>query len=182
MDPLVDQLIRTSFPHPVAAAWHRVSLATSSADRIKRLLACLEVLVRVQCVVLLPDYLRGPPDDAVDKTLERLDRPSLGHWVQLLRSLIRAIDDRELPPFVPEAIAWYGAKGRPSDAAKRLDELVTVRNDEAHGRALSPSEQDDRAAELLSQLRRALGEMGFLASYRPFRILTSSLSRRGGFS
>ena len=62
MEPLVDQLIRTSYPHPVAAAWHRVSLAPSSADRIKRLLACLEVLVRVQCALLMTDYLRGPPD------------------------------------------------------------------------------------------------------------------------
>ena len=182
MEPLIDQLIRTSFPHPVAAAWHRVSLATTSADRIKRLLACLDVLVRVQCAVLMPDYLRGEPDEAVEKTLERLDRPALGHWVQLLRSLVRALDARTLPPFVPEAVAWYLTKGRPSDAAKRLDALVELRNDEAHGRALSVGEQDQRAAELLAELRTVLSDMAFLARYRPFRILTSTLSRSGGFS
>ncbi|MEQ1569468.1 MAG: protein kinase [Myxococcota bacterium] len=182
MEAHVDPLIRTSFPHPIAHAWHRVSLATSSADRIKRLLACLEVLVRVQCALALPDYLRGPPDESVEKTLERLDRPSLGHWVQLLRSTLRAIDGRELPPFSPEAQRWYLAKGRPTDAAKRLDELVELRNDEAHGRVLSVAEQDERAEELLSRLRVVLSDAAYLARYRPFRVLTSSLSRRGGFS
>ncbi|MEZ4240632.1 MAG: serine/threonine-protein kinase [Myxococcota bacterium] len=181
MEPLIDQLIRSSYPHPVAAAWHRVSLAPSSADRVKRLLACLEVLVRVQCVLLLPDYLRGPADEAVEKTLERLDRPALGHWVQLLRSLIRAIDARELPAFAPEAVSWYLTKGRPSDSARRLDDLVAIRNDEAHGRALSPSEQNARAAEVLGEMRLLLGELSWLGRYRPFRILASSLSRRGGF-
>ena len=183
MEPLIDQLVRTSFPHPVAAAWHRVSLATSSADKIKRLLACLEVLVRLLCVLLLPDYLRGPPDEAVEKTFAYLDRPALGHWVQLLRSLIRALDARQTPaPFMPEVQAWYLTKGRPSDGAKRLDDLVMVRNEEAHGRALSVAEQDERAAELLSGLRTVISELAFLGSYRPFRILTSSLSRRSGFS
>jgi hypothetical protein len=183
VEPLIDQLVRSSFPHPVAAAWHRVSLSTSSADRIKRLLACLEVLVRVLCVLLLPDYLRGPPDEAVEKTLVHLDRPALGHWVQLLRSLVRALEARESPaPFMPEALAWYMSKGRPSEGAKRLDELVMMRNEEAHGRALSVAEQDERAAELLVGLRGVISELSFLAGYRPFRILTSSLSRRSGFS
>jgi hypothetical protein len=183
VEPLIDQLVRSSFPHPVASAWHRVSLATSSADRIKRLLACLEVLVRVLCVLLLPDYLRGPPDEAVEKTLVHLDRPALGHWVQLLRSLVRALEVRESPaPFMPEVISWYMTKGRPSDGAKRLDELVMMRNEEAHGRALSVAEQDERAAELLVGLRGVISDLAFLAGYRPFRILTSSLSRRSGFS
>ncbi|HHO52308.1 MAG TPA: serine/threonine protein kinase [Deltaproteobacteria bacterium] len=82
---------------------------------------------------------------------------------------------------MPEFIAWYLHNGRLSEGARRLDELVRLRNEEAHGRALSIAEQDERSAALLTGLRVVLGEVSFLAHYRPFRILTSALSRRGGF-
>jgi len=179
---LIDQTIRRRFPHPIAAAWHRVSLATTDADKIKRLLACLEVYARTLAGVLVADYLTGPPNDSVEKFLHKLDKPSLGHWIGTIRSIIKYQKKaKTVAPFIPEAIDWYLTKGRPSDQAKLLDELVQLRNDEAHGRALSAAETAARATRLLADMRRLFTGCGWLAAYRPFRVLTLSLSRRGGF-
>ncbi|MEN0066882.1 MAG: serine/threonine-protein kinase [Myxococcota bacterium] len=178
---LIDQLIRTSFPHPVAATWHRVSLVTSDADRIDRLFGSLEVVIRLLAAFLLPDYLRGPADEAVERALANLERPSMGHWVQLLRALVKALANRRLSPFMPEVVPWYLTKGRPSDVAKQIDELVQLRNEHVHGHRLAAGEQEARVNHVIETLRTVLGKLDFLAGYRPFRVMTSELSRKGGF-
>jgi hypothetical protein len=99
--------------------------------------------------------------------------------------VIRALEARPTTPFVPEALAWYVSRGRPTDASRRLDALVEIRNDEAHGRALSEGEQDERAGQILGELRAVLSDMAFLARYRPFRILQrwrGPAGSRGGSS
>lgn len=180
---LIDQTIRRRFPHSVAAAWHNVSLATTDADRIKRLVTCLEVFARTLASMLIPDYLAGEPSDTVDKALLKMDKPSLGHWIGLIRGILKHLRKRKTPdPFMPEAIDWYLTKGRPSEMAKLLDELVQLRNEEAHGRALSAAETAARATRLLADMRRLFTGCSWLAGYRPFRVLTLNLSRRGGFT
>jgi len=178
---LIDQLIRTSFPHPVAATWHRVSLVTSDADRIDRLFGSLEVTVRLLDGILLADYLRGPADEGVERALENLERPSMGHWVQLLRALVKALRGRRPAPFVPEILPWYLDKGRPSEIARHIDELVQLRNDHVHGHRLAASEQEARVGYLIETLRTVLGRLDFLAGYRLFRVMTSEWSRQGRF-
>ncbi|MEO0603766.1 MAG: serine/threonine-protein kinase, partial [Myxococcota bacterium] len=178
---LIDQLIRTSFPHPVAATWHRVSLVTSDADRIDRLFTSLEVLIRMLDGFLLADYLRGPSTDGVERALDNLERPSMGHWVQLLRALVKAIDRRKPRAFVPELVPWYLDKGRPSEVARQIDELVQLRNEHVHGHRLAAGEQTARVNHVMETLRTILGKLDFLAGYRPFRVMTSEVSRRGRF-
>lgn len=177
----IDGLVRRAFPHTVAAAWHRASLTTSDANRIKHLLATQEVLLRTLNALILPDYLRGEPCDAVEQLLPALARPALGHWVGLLRETLRHLRSRELEVFCPEACDWYFTpKGKPSQAARLLDGLVTLRNEEAHGRALGPKETGARAAQLLSDMKALLGGLAWMTAYRPFRVLSQKTRRRGG--
>ena len=177
----IDGLVRRAFPHPIAAAWHRASLTTSDADRIKHLLACQEVLLRTLVAQLLPDYLAGPAAAPVEELLPRLERPAMGHWVGLVREILRTVRERDRPPFCPEAADWYFTpKGKPSQAARLLDSLVSLRNEEAHGRALSPKETAARAAQLLGDLKALLGGMAWMTAYRPFRVVEQRARRRGG--
>ncbi len=178
---LIDQLIRTSFPHPVAATWHRVSLVTSHTERIDRLFSSLEVLIRLLDGVLLADYLRGASDEGVERAVDNLERPSMGHWVQLLRALVKVLGKRKPAPFVPEVVPWYLDKGRPSEVARQIDELVQLRNEHVHGHRLAAGEQEARVNHVMETLRTVLGQLDFLAGYRPFRVMTSEWARQDRF-
>src|SRR5436305_7815689 len=75
---VTDQTVRRRFPYPIAAAWHRMTLATTDSDRIRCLIACNEVLLRTLSAFLLPDYLRGTASPAVEATIRKLERPTDG--------------------------------------------------------------------------------------------------------
>ena len=178
---VIDQTVRRSFPHPIAAAWHRASLANSDAERVKRLLFCLEVLCRCLSALVLNDYLRGPPARQVEELLTKLARPSLGHWVGLTREILRVLGQRE-ERFLVEAVPWYFTeRGKPTKSAQLLDDLVTLRNQEAHGHAVSNTELNTRAAMLMSDMRSLMGSLSWLRGYRPMKVRTQRLRRRGGF-
>ncbi len=164
----------------MASAWHRASLSPNDAERVKRLLFCLEVFVRCQAA-LLNDYLRGPAVPVVDDLLGKLARPALGHWVGLIREMLRSLRERG-DAFMPEACSWYFTdRGRPTKAARLLDELVALRNEEAHGHAVSGSELSARVTGLQEDLRSLLGSVLWLRGYRPVKVRTQRLRRRGGF-
>ncbi|MCP4919098.1 MAG: hypothetical protein GY913_19510 [Proteobacteria bacterium] len=130
---------------------------------------------------LLPDYLGGAPSPAVEDLLPRLERPAMGHWVGLIRETLRALRGREGGAFCAEAVDWYFTpKGKPSQAARLLDSLVSLRNEEAHGHALSSKETAARAAQLLGDLKALLGGLAWLTAYRPFRVVQQRARRRGG--
>lgn len=172
---IIDTTVRRCFPHPVAAAWHRVVAAPSDGDRNPLLQAHLEVLLRTTAVLLLPDYLRGPSDPAVDTTLGELGRPSHGRWVELIRGLVNALAARGAPePFAPEALSWFLAGSRQSPEAARLNRCVELRNDLAH--RFDPS----LVEELHEQSRLLLTGLRWLGGYRFFRLLEQEPLRRGG--
>ena len=183
---VIDQTVRRNYPHPIAAAWHRASLSHNDAERVKRLLFSLEVLSRYLAAMLLNDYLRGEPNPQVEELLDKLPRPSLGHWVGLTREILRGLRSRELPAFAPEACSWYFTeRGKPTSSAKLFDELVTLRNQEAHGHAVSGAELSARATKLQqdmrSLMRSLMGSLSWLKGYRPLKVRTQRLRRQGGF-
>jgi hypothetical protein len=178
---IIDLTIKRLQPHPIAAAWVRVAMARSPADRTRLLNGSLEVTLRTLNGFLLPDYLRGPPDPQVEAAIEALHRPSLGHWVGLLRCLAAAITRRDGPPaFFDELDAWYFDPGRkPSSAARLLDRAVALRNEAAHGTPLTGIAPVSRNEDLERLLRELLRSLGWLTAYRPFRILSQRPIRGG---
>lgn len=180
---LVDSRVRHYFPHPVAFAWHRVLVVTNHAERIRQITAFLDVVCRYLVVTQVPEYLRGEPVEVVEVALRRLGRPSLGTWVGLLRELLRANRSRvDGDAFAPVASSWYFTrKGKPSDAAKMLDRLVQLRNQEAHGtRGMSPGLLAERCEEMVDLSRRLLESLGWLCGYRLVRPVSMRPRREGG--
>ena len=172
-------MVSESFPYPVAAAWHRALSRTSDSERLKHGLATFEVLLRTLGAALLLDYLRGVRTPAVDALLKQLDKPSLGHWVGLIRETARALNDRASEEvFFGPAGAWYfTTRGKPTEIANRIDALVTLRNQDVHetptsaGPALAA-----RADQVFSELRAIFESLSWLRGYRLFRI--KGLKRR----
>jgi hypothetical protein len=177
---LGDHTVRQHMIAPIAIAWHRVHATTGAAGRIQRGAATLEITLRVVAAIALTDYLRGPPDPRVEQQLERLSRPSLGTWLGIAREALRAVRERTVPaPFVPEAVdAWFDAKGGPTPALRRLDELVALRNQLQHGGGVGGESTDAaHAATLVEGLREVLASLSWLLRYRVFRVVDQQPTR-----
>ncbi len=185
MPQLNDQTIRRRLPHPVAAAWQRVSTAPNDADRINRLIACNEIVLRTLVAMLLPDYLRGPVDEHVENAIKKLEKPSGGTWLNLVRSLIRALGTRQDPnPFIPQVREWYyTASGKLTPAARALDTIVQMRNLVVHDDAVvTPARTKESVTKLQASVHAAISSMDWMLGYRPFRVLTIEPTRRKTFT
>ncbi len=180
---IVDHTARQRFPQPAAAAWRRVSLATSDLERARQALAFIEVLLRTLAGLLLADYLRGLRDPSVDARVERLVRPSLGTWLALVRQLSGYLASRGEPAaFMAEAGLWLrDSRGRATEASKLLDGLVEIRNRLAHGSAaIGGDEAAALAADVLERCRKLIETLGWLPGYRLLRVLSQQPDRDGG--
>ena len=176
-----DRRIRQWFPQPLAAAWHRVLLAREPHERVQRLSSFAELLLRFGAVVLLQDYLRGEPVPQVEAVLPRLDRPSLGTWLELCRELASALATRQgLAPFLPGAVAWaLPAREGGAWALAPLERCAALRNEGMHGGATSSAEAAQRAEALADSARAALEGMQWAASLRLLRVVDGRLTREG---
>ena len=182
--PLNEHTIRRRFPHPIAAAWRRVSLAETNEERVRRLVACNEILLRMLAAMLLPDYLRGLPVHAVETAIQKLDRPPEGVWLEIVRELIRAIGTRPTPePFIPEAYPWFFTRsGELNESASFLDEFNRVRNAFVHPNSINSKLTGDHARDLHHALRSALITIDWLPGYRPFRVTSIDTTPGGSFN
>lgn len=176
-----DRRVRQWFPQPLAAAWHRVLLARAPHERVQRLSAFAELLLRFGAVLLLQDYLRGEPAPAVEVVLPRLDRPSLGTWLELCRELAAALSARQAPPpFLPAAVAWaLPVREGGAWALGPLERCAALRNAGMHGGAVSEAEAAQLADELSDAARAGLEGMQWVASLRLLRVLDGRLTREG---
>jgi serine/threonine protein kinase len=179
---VTDQTVRRRFPYPIAAAWYRVTWATSDSDRINSLIACNEILLRTLAAFLLPDYLRGPASPAVEAAIRDLQRPTDGKWVELLREILRHVGQRTEPAcFLPEAPRWFFDGKGGGDGARQLNTVVELRNRFVHAvrPAVSPTQTRQQLKDLHQAVWAALLGLGWLERYRPFRVRSQEPRRRG---
>jgi hypothetical protein len=81
---------------PVANSYLRFRLAKSDVERFLGLLDCIESLIKCSAIVLLVNqWVQSANTDLADLHAQ-LNRPSLGHWIGILRELIRESGEDEL--------------------------------------------------------------------------------------
>jgi serine/threonine protein kinase len=173
MPPQFDEkTISDILPYPIATAWRRV-VRGSESQQPQRLFTCNEVLLRTLAALLLPDYLRGRSAQPVEDAMRKLDKPTGGIWLNLVRELIRWIGERgDPPPFIPEVQQWYYTTHRtPTATAHALDRIIELRNLLIHEDS-KPRETRARVAELQNRTLATLLSMNWLASYRPIGVLS----------
>ena len=181
---LIDRVVRQEQPYPIAAAWQRVLVARSDSDRIVAVHSATEVVLRALVAMLVPDYLRGPPNDAIDETLKHLEKPSLGVWLSLVQDLVRAIAERNGPsPFLAEAREWlFDERGKPTESLDLLRELVELRNRHAHDApSWTGAGRSAVTREHVTRARRSLQLLAWLGKYRLLRAVEQEPTRSWAF-
>lgn len=169
----IDLAVKETFPQPVAAAWRKALVTTSNTARVKALFDYYEVLLRTLAAYFILDYLRGSRSTSVEDSFHKLDKPSHGTWLGLIRDSLRVIRQRpEVDGFFPEASDWYfDRKGKPTAIVRKMEALVTLRNRWVHGELPSGEEANSKLASALFDDLRAIGmTLSWLPGYRLFRL------------
>ena len=83
-----EDILRTRFPLHLAKLYEIASLESEPRLRIIKLVELFENSVRHLALIGLAEHIqRGLIDDQVKTTRQELARPSLGHWLDLLRAV-----------------------------------------------------------------------------------------------
>ena len=114
-------------------------------------------------------YIRSHPQLEVENNLEKLQKPSNGHYVFLIRNILLSFhDDKE--HFFAEVVQWYlTAHKKDTENAKLINELVKQRNLDAHGTKNSESELKNKIESLIDSFEKLLQNAEWLIKYRIFR-------------
>lgn len=84
--------ISLHYPLPIAKLYEAMRLETEPRLRVTKLVELFQGTVRYLALIGLADYIqRGSPDPEVEGCRAGLDKPSLGHWVNLLTATARAL-------------------------------------------------------------------------------------------
>ena len=84
-------------PYPLATSWELVLRAQSSADQIRQVKALLDVYFRYVSGVLIAGYVREEPNEKIECLLPRLSKPSMGHYCELIREILRYFTHHQGP-------------------------------------------------------------------------------------
>lgn len=177
-----DLFIRRAYPHPISLSWATVLSSTAGVQRLDLTFAAFEIALQSVGALLLADYLTGQPSKAVEQRLAGFAGPSLGHRVELIREICRHLHDRGDAFFAP-AVEWYfRSPNKPSVAARRIDDLLALRNQVVH-RKLKEGRGSlgDVDREAVNLLRNILLELDWVARYRLF-VVEDLRPRRDGAS
>lgn len=84
-----------------------------------------------------------------------LEQMSLGKWVALLRAVGALVEKIGFDPAIPEAVSLYASR------KKEIDELVRLRNEDAHGPAIPPDQLDAVLDQRRAMILRIVESCGF---------------------
>jgi hypothetical protein len=92
---LIPAIAQKGLP-PFADCYLRYRLAQSNVERFLCLLDCIEILVKCSAIVLLTSRWREGQEEGLTEIPQKLSRPSLGHWIEVLRTLLASAPEDEL--------------------------------------------------------------------------------------
>ncbi len=153
--PRLAAMVATALPSPIAHAYAAIAVPLDDVGRLHRAVDAAQTCITFCASIVIAARARAKLDPVVPDAAARaqLSRPSLGHWLAIVRE-----GTRSAPPGVPELADTMWVGGKPSAAARALDELVALRNDVRHGATpTGPAARRrlDEATALLERARRA---------------------------
>jgi hypothetical protein len=73
---------------PIANSYLRFRLSQSDVERFLSLLDCIEASIKCSVIALLTTHWQASNSENASAISAKLNRPSLGHWTEILRALI----------------------------------------------------------------------------------------------
>lgn len=171
-----DKAFYQTLPFPIAIVYRKVANAPNNTQRFSLLIELFEVVIRFVVLVQVADYTVGSHREEVlakIPELSKLSKPSLGHWVNLFRSLSQF---QAASSFLKEIKTL-----KVNEYQRTIDEFVNLRNEsfKGHGATLTEAEYELKFQEHAPSIYELLGKMSFLANYR--LVKTGSMEKDGDY-
>jgi tetratricopeptide (TPR) repeat protein len=168
---------REALPFPVALRAARVDAAIGAAERADELLELFKVMLKYSTSIALAEYIAVAADlrrAELDKLIiDAFDRgkPSAGHWAQVLRTLILALQPLRERLYAPELVGSFvecrGPRARLREQPQKcIDRFLEVRNQFSHLRRPGGDEQQQIVQELDTLLAPWMDVLEPLWTYR----------------
>jgi serine/threonine protein kinase len=157
-------LVHATMPFPIAETYASIEHQIDDAAILQRVVDAAHVAIQLLAVIVLSSRAgKSPIPENVDA--RSLARPSLGHWVAILREGLRAGGITVAPEL---ASLYFDARGRLTDAADAVNALVALRNEVRHGASLTVTAARKRLDAGRAHLETLLSSILFLRGYRMF--------------
>src|SRR3972149_1105564 len=134
-------LVINFFPSPIAINYQRAITKGSWQDKARQVVRVFEFTVRGLALVLISQYLLVDREKVSYGPLsallrEKLSKPTLGSWVEIIFTALAAYKDHRDLMFMPELYDayWDAKQQRPQKGIREpFDKLVVIRNRLMHG-------------------------------------------------
>jgi hypothetical protein len=178
-DGSADRTVAELFPHPISSVFTQVVLnAADAKESVEWIHNTVDNSLRYLTMLVAGEYGAFPgQDDLLNRLLDDLNRPSLGHFKQFVWRGVKRLDSLGHRWFIPELPGYVKSAGAAQvqtavGLQNLTDSLVTMRNSKAHH-----FYEADWAAmldEYLPRLNDFLRQLRFLADYPLCRFIGES--------
>jgi len=150
-----------TLPYVIAGIRAGVERYPGGKERVERLIDVAEVTIKTLAAILAAE-LRLRSESKWSSRLARLERPSLGHYWELARTVADGLSGDPASATVPELVALLSNRQN----RRRIDRLVELRNSIRGHRSLLPPRDYQPVLEALeADVDALLGQLGFLVRY-----------------
>lgn len=187
VDRALRERFRYSLPYPVAISYKRIGACPDDATRLMYVLKTGEMIARLLGIIAVADLRRVGVAAAHPVDFgRRFGSPSFGTWLWILRESLLALREAGKPPFVKELAEFTLVGGeRPTDAMKKLEELVVIRNRFTHDGVppdewLQPRQLPQTYEGAIAALEQVLASALFLADYQLVVVSPATVIKKRG--
>jgi len=188
------QKILLNYPNPLALTYKRMddqSLEDSPSQKHLLLGDLFEVVLKYCSSIAIGQYFKDKKLDAkINRQLQNLKRPSLGHWISFLRDILNYYHKSKYELLLPELYDFYNKKNKSLKASQEcykyigelletkkyggilcgrdiFDLLTTYRNKtRGHGATSRSREYRERVRYIQPALEENLRELEFITGFK----------------
>lgn len=168
----IESKVKSDYPYPIASVFDSFLAESHKLGRFIRFIDVCEVTIKYLASILLSDYLRsGMQVLEINNLLaSALSRPSLGHWNNFVRSILSQASGSGNTLFIPDLWGFYfktttSGKKKPSPNQHFINQIISVRNEFAHGARPDNEECRQKVSHYQPGLNKLLENLEFLTRY-----------------
>jgi hypothetical protein len=166
-----------NYPSPIAATYDEMLSIGHIQLQFRMLIKVFSGTLKYSALIVISDYLRLREHGTVRSAdldalfVEKIERPSLGHWNNFLRDILAASREKKADLFAPELFDFYydcspGRKLKTTRSVERINRLINLRNRYVHPDIFRPDDETQLLyRQAKGELDALLHELCFLENY-----------------
>lgn len=173
-------MLSTNYPTPILIAYKEAESIENIQLKFRAIIKAFGISLKYCSLLVISDYVRLRDKNLFNSEkinsifIEKIERPSLGHWNYFLRTILEEFKDKKVEMFIPELMDFFFINKRndkftTTKSVKIIDELIYIRNKYVHPDIYpSNSESQIEYNKFKSKFDELLIALSFLENYPLF--------------